>query len=670
MSVVDYLPGRTKDTAPSVLDETIKKRIARGREAMMKDATKRRLLFRFWRGDQYCWVDDKKVLQFLPTETYVNGGKPPHRVRTTRNFIKPRVQAKVSAATNRTPGYDISPATTDPEDYAGARLSQKAALYGFDKWGVRVARIKTVTNALVADGGFAMPYFDPNVGPFHLVDGKWVGEGEIKIAVFHGNQVGWEPGMDFDESPWHVVWRARSIPEIMKTPGYIGGKLKPDATTSDVPTDRPSDELALVGEYFERPCADYPEGRKLTIANDREIRPEERYPCRDPQGNVVDEPVLHHLVWTIDPDRDRGMGLVEDLVDANRTINDAFSKISEYKNRVLVPQIMAPVGAMKEPPTDEPGRVNEYYPQKLVGGQPPTWEIRPPIPQELFQIVDQNLRAMDDISASANVDAAANVAARTVQQVIEQAQNQWATFLAALAEFDSSLMRHCLNLAAVHYSEPRLLKIRGRTGWESIPDFRGADMRGQTDVRVLPDSLIAKTRQGIKEEIQFFVSMFPGVFSPEAVMAAWHGGLGESLLLNYEEDLAACAEVIKAIVAGPDVLFSKPPQVRSTTDPTTGQMQMQEVPWWMPGPSANVRVWKDMYGTWLKSAEARELDAPMSQAAHDVYDALLKLEADESARQAAMQSQIAANQGMVNAAAPQGPKPLPSQPAMDGASGP
>ena len=50
--------------------------------------------------------------------------------------------------------------------------------------------------------------------------------------------------------------------------------------------------VMAVEEYFERPCPKYPQGRKRTYANDRQILAEEPYPLIDHKGQVCDEPIL------------------------------------------------------------------------------------------------------------------------------------------------------------------------------------------------------------------------------------------------------------------------------------------------------------------------------------------------------------------------------------------
>jgi hypothetical protein len=56
-----------------------------------------------------------------------------------------------------------------------------------------------------------MPYFEPNVGPYVMTPDGPVGTGEIRVKVFNGNEVYWEPGTDFELSPWWVTEQAQPI---------------------------------------------------------------------------------------------------------------------------------------------------------------------------------------------------------------------------------------------------------------------------------------------------------------------------------------------------------------------------------------------------------------------------------------------------------------------------
>jgi hypothetical protein len=165
---------------------------------MLRKASQRRLCLRFWRGDTYWYVNNKGVLVSQNTVTNPDGsGKPPHRIRNKYNFIKPIVQGKVSAANQKIPSYQTLPTNTDPDVEFAAQLAKKVALYGYDQWNVKKAMTKAIEFALVCDGGFVMPYFDPNVGPYTPIHNpdtgavEMVGQGEIKFLVLGGNEVYW-----------------------------------------------------------------------------------------------------------------------------------------------------------------------------------------------------------------------------------------------------------------------------------------------------------------------------------------------------------------------------------------------------------------------------------------------------------------------------------------------
>jgi hypothetical protein len=74
------------------------------------------------------------------------------------------------------------------------------------------------------------------------------------------------------------------------------------------------------------------------------------------------------------------MGLVEHLLDSQRTINDCTNKQLEWKNHALIPQLLAPVGSIRTKRTDKPGAIIEYIP---INGAVPEWQPIPPVPSEL-----------------------------------------------------------------------------------------------------------------------------------------------------------------------------------------------------------------------------------------------------------------------------------------------
>lgn len=631
----------------------LEEKLNRGREVMRKDSSLRRLCRLFEQGRQYFYLGLGNVLLEQSTVT-VRGGKPPHRIRNKYNFIHAIVEAKVSAATQRVPGYEVTPASSEPEDANAALLAQKVAVWGYDRWGLRRATVKAVKNAVVTGEAFAYPYFDPNVGPFtrqlNPLTGKveTVGQGEIKVAILSGDEVFWEPGCDFEDSRWCAVERSMVPADVEAMDGFYGGKLTPDATAmGDSTTDRENARKVLVTEYLERPSKDEPQGRRVFIANGKVICPVEPYPCRDKHGRAVDEPALHRLSYIVDPGQDRDRGLVEQLIDLQRTINDCFSKLIEWKNRCLNPQILAPVGSLITPPDDVPGATRYYEP---FGEHVPTWEKPPAIPRELFDMIEMSIMHMRSIGADIDVQASPDLAARTAQAAIEQGQQRWQSFIVDLAQWHAEVMHHCLYLVQQNYSSERQLQIMGDYGVDPVDGFTGADLRGQADVRVAPGTIEVRSRQRVVQEALMFADR--GWITPQQAMAVIHGGIGEKLYETYLRDINWAGHIIQKIKQGPEAVFA----MRPNPDGSPG---------WMPRPFDDVNVWLAVFTDWLKTPEWDRLPDEMREVANLVYEGLVQQKQQREQQEAIAQEQMAQALGQANAAKPQQQAPMPDQAMPD-----
>lgn len=650
---------------PIEIPKPIAERMKRGRDAMREGAPKRNECLAFARGEQYRWIDSKNVIQSQSTTTTIDGrGKPRHRVRQVRNFIFNIVEMETSSSVQKVPGYEVSPSSAEPKRETAAALAQKVALYGYDKWGLRKVAERVIRYALIADEGFAWPYFDNTVGPYlpEDEDGKRVGQGELKVRVFGPNEVFWEPGLPFEESRWHGIEQARDIQSVMEMEGYVGGKLTADAQKAETDRANPQDKLVLVVDYLERPSPSNPEGQWITMANDRVIVEKRAYPCMNGKGDVVDEPVLHKLTYSMDPENDRDSGLVRHLLDAQRTVNFCNNKITEWAALALNPQLMILNGRLKNKLNDEAGAVFN-----VVGTGEMQWRPVPNTPGELFKQKEEAADEMNTIAGQLNLPSS-GTSAKAFSSMIERETTRRANFIENLAQFHSRLMRHCLYLVQRHYTEPRLLTVRGPRGIQPIADFMGSELMGEVDVRVSPGSLETLTHQAVEAKIMAFAER--GWISPHAAMAAINSGTAENLVDSYERDVARANLIIQKVIEGPEVLFSTPERrpfygEDPGIDEATGAPR-EYIPGWMPRPFDDVKVQKDVWADWMKGTEYDDLPPESQEAANAVFDGILQLEAKQNAEAAEAQQQTAESLGMSNAAKEQKPPPLPDQAGLQG----
>lgn len=690
----------------------VAQRIKRGK-ARLKELQPRRQLCIEFANDKHYGVlaeDGSKIRYQGTVSTILGGKKPDHRVRRSHDLIGPMVQAKVSAATQRIPGYEVNPSTSDPEDYTAAQIAKKIVGAGYELWRVKRAFQKLVWNALVTEEGFIMAYWDSSIGPYVDVqedpEGKaeHVGLGDVRISVWNGLEVMWEPGVNFEESRWWAIEHARPRDAVEAEPGFMGGKLPADAQMAvREGANAEQSNLCLITEYLERPCPQWPQGRRIFLAAGEQIFPEEGYPLTDSKGEVVDEPCIHRLGYTVNPASDRDKGLVKSLIESQRLYDFALNKISEFAQIGLVPQKTAPIGAIKTPATDEPGAINEFDPTAMMGYEVKFGETMG-IPSELFKLREEAQGEMGYIAHDSEIPAAAPQ--QVVSSILQRDEISWEDMVANMAEVYARVARDCLTLVQRHYTEERMLKFRGRAGYMPIEDFKGADLRDQTDVRVQPGSLTPQTRSAIEQRIQNIAQMFPGYFPPEVLLSAMNNGNAEGLLEGYEEDVGRINYIINQIRSGqfwsmpmrpawpgeespklnletgePEWIEPPEPEVPGEQNefgeevPGTGQpanpgrpVMETEVPSWMPRPDIdNVSVWKSVLSNWAKSDEFANMDEEAQKATMMIFSALRDIERKEAQQKAELQNSIAEQQGLNNAASPQ-TKQAPSLAAVNGSS--
>ena len=174
----------------------------------------------------------------------------------------------------------------------------------------------------------------------------------------------------------------------------------------------------------------------------------------------------------------------------------------EYKNRGLNLQ-MTRAGELADHPARRRAQRGPLLQALARTARSPSGRTRRPaqILNALQQIFNLIIEQMNRVASYEDVKAESNVAARTTAGRDRAVDGALAVLPRRPGDWWSRLMRHCLILVARYYTEPRTLQIRGRMGWESIADFKGAQLLGQTNVRVFPGSLEYLTRAQIMAKV-------------------------------------------------------------------------------------------------------------------------------------------------------------------------
>lgn len=631
------LLARSKPSEGDKLDKDTQSRLDRGRARHKYWKPRWAETLAFVEGRQFVFksnaVGQNSVNELDATE---GGAKPAWKARTTRNRLLGLYLAEVSMGTQRVPQYEVTPSNTDPEVVSAARLAEKVLFYLYNHLGLRQKLVEAYGYAVSCGEGFLRPYWDPTAGDPLPPDDENPEEqlytGELCVDSYGPQEVYWEPGVRFEDSPWHAIDQSKTIDEVKALAGYLGGDLKPDARGSDSFVSGQLDKSAVKGdmvrltEYLERPSRQNKWGRRLFIANDRVVTPPEAYPSRVVGPKGVEACILK-ITFIPTPWRDRDMGIVEHAIDAQRTVNDSTNKSIEAKNLILIPRLVTGSSGIRDRLTDQPGSmVRSKGPVDQV-----KWiDVPPGIMDPLFQMARQAVEDMEAIFAQRQLPPGVD-AAKAMATWIEQ-QNAIKQFIIAnLADVHSRLGMHLLWNVQQYFTEPRLLAIQGRHGLEYIPDFKGADLKNQISVTVNPGSISPRTRGDIEQKVMGYADR--GWITPQQAMAAIDGGYSEDLLEDYELDVSrADRENQQMLAMGTELLPGGDVPIAQDYD--------------------NHPVHLHRHTTWMKTREFEEA-GPMTQEAARLHVQQHKmLEAQQQAQQQAQQIQTAQQLGMANATRP------------------
>jgi len=328
-----------------------------------------------------------------------------------------------------------------------------------------------------------------------------VEEGEVDFRVYSPFQVRVNPEATCDEDvTWFIVTEPMSLREIAKRwpeaaakvqaedlstvmgilstlSGMLDGRLSDGSEFGVSPRDERQKSLprALVKFYYERQCADYPEGRHWVSVGD--VLLEE--PQDLPDG-------LFRLIHTQDiivPGRYHGMSKLEAAVAINREYNELSARIAEHHRLFANGKYAVPnqAGVKKGTFTTEPGEVVRYtYPYK-----PEPMPV-PALPASVYQERERLLVDFERVTGMRAVSQGGTTGGVTAGIAIMQLQEaddaDLGPFLASAEEAVADLAGAWLILIKNNYTDERLYYAAGPDRRYMVQSFRASDLEGAVDV--------------------------------------------------------------------------------------------------------------------------------------------------------------------------------------------
>lgn len=483
----------------------------------------------FFRGHQYVeWNGRDARLQVPPM--------PRHRVRLVINRIQPKVRARIAKFLKNRPVPVVAPATPDIEDKLNARATTRFFEFIWQKLHLERKYSQALRWAAISDHGYWWFYWDPeasgkivNTNPELGPTGPVVKPiGEICVEVGSPFEVVVaDPTLDYiGDQPWIIRTKRRPLSYIKARYPEKAPFVAPDHDGSggensgeryarqlstlnsqalgngatfitggkSAPTHQGRDDeepWVLVKELFERPCAEYPQGRHLVVAGGVVLREahalpyfadykENPYPCVD----FVDFQQVGQY-W--------GTTIIEQLIQPQREYNLIRSKLAEHQRLMAHPKLITFKEHNLAPGvwTQEAGEVivAAWRPQMPL---PQPWHP-PPISVDVWKGFDLLKGEIEDISQIFPVSegktggSSSGFQTNLLQEATDAVHGpDIRGHELAMEEAFWKIRR----LAKIFYAPARLITVMGRDAVVEANEFHRDDIDEAADIRIQTGSAL------------------------------------------------------------------------------------------------------------------------------------------------------------------------------------
>jgi len=275
--------------------------------------------------------------------------------------------------------------------------------------------------------------------------------------------------------------------------------------------DMDADKTCIFREVEFRPTAAFPRGRYLVVAGDKVLLDRPRMPIQvQEDGNFYWTLTDFHFNYV--PGRFWSDGGVNDLISPQNQINEIDKALRDNRktlgrNRVIVP------GEIVLERKTEMGESFLFlkYSGKDTAGQAPQFQQGIPLPSQFLDERGLHRTSIQDMGGDPkNVlrghSPSKQASGVLVDMLQETARSGQAPDVERFKRGMNLVYKKRLLLAQEVYTEERTIKIGGSGSDSQAKQFKAADLRSNTDIKLEDDSGMATTQAGRREALMNLIS--------------------------------------------------------------------------------------------------------------------------------------------------------------------
>lgn len=568
----------------------------------------------FLRGNQ--WVYWNKNANRVESLGVDRSELPRYKVRLTANEVTPGVHQLVAQMTKTRPVIRAVPETAADRDVKAAQFAERLYENWWQEFGLHAKLQSALVNAQVSQGYWLITWdelagssmkvmLNPETGeeihdediadiyreelrsqaeelgidPAMLLSmlEQTIYMGDINVRVLAGPDVWLDPTVtNFEDARYFIARIPTDVDEIEArhgkrvTPDSSSSEAKPALQMTKTKDERPKNVRDVYCLYH-RPSPSLPKGAYVKwIEGPNEILESGDWKEPFSQLNLVKFPGIERPGSVYDDAR------MTQARPVQEELNNKVSKVAMHMNLTLKPQMIAPVGSLRQRLTDEPGAVLEYAP---IQGFAPEWRPIPGIPSHTFAYIESLQARLGRIFNQMPTERSALPARTDSGQLVELVQEAVADQIAPeIIRMEMALARAGDIMAAyaqAYYTETRSLKIAGPGGSVKAEKFRNVDLAGGYSFHPEAGSGLPRTRAGRIQQLREMVEMGAATVQDIVPYLPIAGLKTVESRLQSDEDFAF--RKIQKLLRGEPLnvpALMQAVQVVETTgmNPTTGEM--------------------------------------------------------------------------------------------------
>lgn len=436
------------------------------------------------------------------------------------NKILPTLQNRAARLLKSPPRYDVRPESQSQEDKDAARLGIDVINNIWDKQDINTKRTPLIMWLQECGHAYMKTSWDDTLGK-EMIDpetGEMDYEGDIRVEPISPFEVFPNPlAKSFEEvkSSWLIHARVRPLDYFKLQYPERGHLVKEESvwllslqyeqrinnmnsrgSTGDLQFQK---NVAIEMIKYEARSKKHPNGRMIICANGVLLADKELPAGEIPFAKFDDIQVA-------------GKYYPESVVTHLRPIQDQFNtnirKRAEWTKKLLAGKYVAARGSgiAQEALNDQSGELLYYTPVPNApgAGQPTQMQI-PMMPNWAFTETDYLEKYFSEVSGLSEVSQgqlpSASIPAIGLQLLLEQDETRIGIMTDQHERSWARLGYLILKYVEKFYVLPRKLKIAGPNRSYMVKEFTGADLRGNTDVYVVPGSTVPNSKAVKRQDI-------------------------------------------------------------------------------------------------------------------------------------------------------------------------